>query len=93
MKKTKAQNRYSPTDLVNFMRSSFITWMDRYALERPGEVEPDPDTEEQQIIRDKGLEHERAFLGALSAQNRPITDLSEAREHFKETFAAIRRGD
>jgi uncharacterized protein len=79
--------------LVNFMQSEFITWMDRHSLERPGEIEPDPHTEEQEIIHRKGLEHERAYLGALAAQARSISDFSDAREHFEQTLAAMRRGD
>jgi DNA repair exonuclease SbcCD ATPase subunit len=31
---------YAPSDLVNFILSEFITWMDRYAWERPSEIEP-----------------------------------------------------
>jgi hypothetical protein len=78
MKKTNAQNRFSSS-------------INRCALERPGVVEPGPDSEEQQIIGNKGLEHERAFPGSLSAQARSITDRSDAREHFEETLAAMRR--
>ncbi len=57
---------YSPSELVNFTLSEFITWMDRYAWERPGAIEPDPPSEEQKIIQDKGNEYERAFLDALA---------------------------
>jgi len=67
---------YAPTDLVNFTISEFITWMDRYAWERPGEIEPDPVSEELKIIQDKGIEHERAFLEHLAAGGRRVCDLS-----------------
>ena len=33
------------------------------------------ETEEQKIIQDKGLEHERSFLGVLSAQGRRVCDI------------------
>ena len=62
MRKDGARFRFSPSDLINFMGSEFVTWMDRFYKECPGEIEPDPDTEEQKIIQDKGLEHERSFL-------------------------------
>jgi uncharacterized protein len=88
-------NRYlfAPSDLVNFTLSEFITWMDRYAWERPGEVEPDPPSEEQKVIQDKGIEHERAFLDALAAGGRQICDLSEFRGRPGPTLDAMRRSE
>jgi predicted RecB family nuclease len=84
---------YSPTDLVNFTLSEFITWMDRYAWERPGEIEPDPPSEEQKLIQDKGAEHENAFLNALEAGGRRVCDLSEFRGRPEPTLDAMRRGE
>jgi hypothetical protein len=84
---------YAPTDLVNFTISEFITWMDRYAWERPGEIEPDPVGEEQKIIQDKGIEHERAFLEALEAGGRRVCDLSEFKGRSGPTLDAMRRGE
>jgi len=67
--------------------------MDRFYKECPGEIEPDQDTEEQKIIQDKGLEHERAFLGLLAAQGRRLCDLSGERDHVDSTLAAMHRGE
>ena len=72
MRKDGSRLRFSPSDLINFMGSEFVTWMDRFYKECPGEIEPDQDTEEQKIIQDKGLEHERAFLGLLAAQGAAV---------------------
>jgi len=93
MFKHNSDYRFSPSDLVNFMRSEFITWMDRYRCEQPGEIEPDPDSEEQRIIQDKGIEHERGFLDSLAAQGRHICDLSEFRDQSAPTLDAMRRGE
>ena len=76
MRKDGSRLRFSPSDLINFMGSEFVTWMDRFYKECPGAIEPDADTEEDKIIQDKGLEHERAFLGRLAAQGRRLCDLS-----------------
>ena len=70
MRKDGSRLLFSPSDLINFMSSEFVTWMDRFYKEYPGAIEPDADTEEDKIIQDKGLEHERAFLGLLAAQGR-----------------------
>ena len=93
MKKEGARYRFSPSDLVNFVRSEFVTWMDRYHYERPGEIEPDPDTEEAKIIQEKGLEHERGFLDSLISQGRLLCDLSEFRDQPRPTLDAMRRGE
>jgi uncharacterized protein len=85
--------RFSPTDLTNYMQSEFITWMDRYACEHPTEVQPDPDTEEQRIIQEKGIEHERAFLDSLHARGRQVRKFVGVRGHLSETLAAMRRGE
>ena len=93
MRKDGSRLRFSPSDLINFMGSEFVTWMDRFYKECPGEIEPDQDTEEQKIIQDKGLEHERAFLGLLAAQGRRLCDLSGERDHVDSTLAAMHRGE
>ena len=61
-----ARYRFSPSDLINYVRSEFITWMDRFYVDHPGEAEPDPDSEEMQIVQDKGIEHELNFVAALT---------------------------
>jgi uncharacterized protein len=93
VKKEAAHLVYSPSDLVSFVRSEFITWMDRHFLERPGEVQPDADTEEQDIIQEKGVEHERAFLESLIVRGKRICDLQGFREQSAPTIDAMRRGE
>ncbi|MBV8844933.1 MAG: hypothetical protein JO307_19170, partial [Bryobacterales bacterium] len=93
MKRTGDRYIYSPSDLVNFTLSEFITWMDRFAWERPGEIEPDPPSEEQKMIQDKGNEHERSYLEALSAAGWRVCDLSGFRARPAPTLDAMRRGE
>lgn len=93
MKKGGARYIFSPSDLMNFVRAEFITWMDRYHLERPGVIQADADTEEQKIVQDKGLEHERAFLESLAAKGRRVCDLREFRDQPDPTLDAMRRGE
>jgi hypothetical protein len=47
------------------MESDFITWMDRYHREHPGELTPDETDESLMILAKKGIEHEKAFLASL----------------------------
>jgi uncharacterized protein len=93
MKRLNTGYRFSPSDLVNYLSSEFITWMDRFVLDHPNAVEPDADTEEMQIVQDKGIEHERDFLACLKAAGRHVTEFGEQKEHRLATLAAMRRGD
>ncbi|MDH3503935.1 MAG: TM0106 family RecB-like putative nuclease [Nitrospirota bacterium] len=53
---------FSPSDLIRYLASPFASWMDRYALENPGAVTPDAETEDGHLIAQTGAQHERAVL-------------------------------
>ena len=65
--------------------------MDRYRLEKPGEVTPDEETEDQRLIAETGNEHERNVLTELKLSEPGLheianRDFSAARA---ETVAAL----
>lgn len=60
--------QHTHTDLIHFMESDFITWMDRYHREHPGELTPDETDESLMILAKKGIEHEKDFLASLQDQ-------------------------
>ena len=60
--------QHTPSDLIHFMESEFITWMDRYHREHPGELTPDETDESLMILAKKGIEHEKDFLASLQDQ-------------------------
>ncbi|HBP86344.1 MAG TPA: helicase, partial [Nitrospiraceae bacterium] len=75
---------FSPSDLIRYLASPFASWMDRYALENPGAVTPDEETEDGQLIAQTGAQHERAVLDEFKASGAnlveiPRTDPSVAR--------------
>ena len=79
MKKLEgAQLVYSPSDLVQFASSPFASWMDRYALEHPGQAQSESPSEEDQLLFDQGLAHEKAFLDALRRAGRDICEIPDA---------------
>ena len=41
MRKDGPLLRFSPADLINFMGSEFVTWMERFYKETPGAIEPE----------------------------------------------------
>ena len=84
---------FSPTDLCRFVDSRFASWMDRYAIERPGELVPESPTEDGEMILRKGREHEAAYLATLIATGVTPFDVSAERDRFGATREAMRRGE
>ena len=92
MRRIQDRYLYSPSDLINFMQSEFITWMDRYYLDFPDAVTPDQPTEEQRLIQQAGIEHETDFLQQLRADGRDVCDVSADQESSVATLRAMREG-
>ena len=74
MRKEEGALIYSPSDLINFIENEFITWMDRYYLEFPGEVQPDEDREEDQIFQKLGYQYTRNDIDILYGKFLEIAD-------------------
>lgn len=83
---------FSPSDLCRFMESAFVTWMDRFHLEVPGQFQPDDAGETEKLLQERGLEHERAFLKQLELSGHDICDISKAQNKFDATAEALRSG-
>lgn len=85
--------RFSPTDLVNFLGCAHATVLDLRAL-----TEPIPDIDESEhdkLLRQKGDEHEMAFLNKLRAEGRQIIEIprtASSSERRKLTDAAMSDG-
>jgi hypothetical protein len=59
---------FSATDLVNFLGCRHSTYLDVSNLASP--APPAPDDPFLELLRTKGLAHERRYLGSLRAQRR-----------------------
>ena len=85
---------FSPSDLVNYTRSPFISWMDRWATEAPEikKLKDKPDTMLAHLAG-KGYEHEDAFLDVLRAQYQTTTvidvDNTSKRAQIQATLEAM----
>jgi predicted RecB family nuclease len=91
MRKLNGTCIYSPSDLITYLLSEYVSWMDRFHLEFPNTVQPDQDTEEDRILRAKGEEHERVFLKELVCAGHDILDLKGTRDPAA-TLQAMRDG-
>jgi len=83
---------YSPSDLILFAASPFASWMDRLHLESPDLATPDAASEEEQILWNKGIEHERALLEQMKSSGRDVCEIPSIGDRLKATEAAMRAG-
>ena len=63
---------FAASDLINFTGCRHATFLDLRFLNDPQPQETDPQAE---LLQQKGLDHERAFLATLSKQLRTIVSI------------------
>jgi uncharacterized protein len=83
---------FAASDLINFTGCRHSTFLDLQFLNDPQPQETDPQAE---LLQQKGLEHERAFLAALTEQARTITSISstiDLEERIVQTRRAMHSG-
>lgn len=93
MHRKDSELAYSPTDLCRFVESRFASWMNRFALEYPDRVTLEPITEETELVRRKGRDHEAAYLASLIEEGHSPFDPSDEPDRFAATREAMRRGE
>ena len=71
--------RLSATDLANHLACRHLTGLDRGVAEGRW-TPPDWYRPEAALLRERGLEHERAYLAHLEGQGRKVTRLDEEEE-------------
>lgn len=89
---------YSPSDLIVFMRSSFVSWMERLAIENPeavANIKTDQDAM-MMLLAEKGNIHETDFLEQLktqfSAKNVIEIANKDRVQAAEDTIKAMRQG-
>lgn len=83
---------YSPSDLINFMESDFVSWMDQLHRLFPDQAEPDEADESVKILQAHGDRHERDFLASLIAEGRDVFDVPLNSDAIAATTEAMRQG-
>jgi hypothetical protein len=64
LRKGGARLRFSPSDLINFMGSEFVTWMERFYRESPGAIELE--ALDLALTTLRSLQHGGRFVGIIS---------------------------
>ena len=84
---------YSPSDLNAFLENECVTWLDRFAIECPGELMADEAGEEDELIRRTGDEHEQRYLRNLvnGGSDVLVIDRNDP-EAFAKTVQAMHGG-
>jgi predicted RecB family nuclease len=74
MREKGGQRFYSATDLVNYLGCTHATYCDLRQLVQPVALpENDPHA---QLLQEKGIEHERAYLARLRQEGRTVAEIS-----------------
>lgn len=65
---------FSPSDLINYLGCPHATFLDLKNLDHPVTFPPDDD--HMQLLQEKGLEHEQAYLDQLRAKGKTVIDIT-----------------
>lgn len=88
MQKTGDRLLFSASDLVGFLECEHLTTLDRLNLESP--LPAAQEDEQLELIQQKGLDHERAYLERLRAGGARMVDVSEAGSGLAQRLARTR---
>ena len=77
---------YSATDLVHFLGCAHRTTLDLLHLDAP--MEQAADDEQAQLLAEKGIEHEKAFLQRLAGAGKRVVDIGDAGRDVDDRVAA-----
>jgi predicted RecB family nuclease len=86
---------FSPSDLITFMDSKFDSWMARFNLEYPGEVQQDAADQSHALLQKLGNRHEETFLAHLKDESKEVAEIPvtyATHEAERETLAAMKAG-
>ena len=84
---------FSPSDLTNFMESRFVSFMDRLFVSGDSRAVRDAEDEAMEIIRQRGLEHEKTYLDLLKSSGADVCEIdSNSGDGIELTKEAIQQG-
>ncbi|PZM86291.1 MAG: helicase [Candidatus Melainabacteria bacterium] len=83
---------FSPSDLTNFMESQFVSFMDRLSLSSDSRAVADNSDAGMEIIRQRGIEHEKTYLELLKSDNADICEIESASNGIELTKQAMAQG-
>src|ERR1700733_785092 len=92
MQKKNGRYLYAPTDLIKFMESPLISWLDRYNLELPKKLQADNADPSLELLQKLGNRHEAAYLKDLKEEGIDVCIIKDDDQDGTETLAALAAG-
>ena len=92
MHKDNGRYCYSPNYLNEFPASPFATWTSRYALDFPGQAQPDPEPLSLTTLAERSRQHEQTCLAQLRQEGREIHMLPADMDRVEATIMAMQAG-
>lgn len=92
MKLTADKLTFSPADIIKYMESPYITWMDRWHLTDPEAPQPAEADDGMLILQARGIEHEQSFLNRLKDQGKEVFHTARGADSHASTLKAMRDG-
>ncbi|NOT53604.1 MAG: TM0106 family RecB-like putative nuclease [Deltaproteobacteria bacterium] len=92
MQQHQGHHQYTPTDLIEFVRSPFASWMSRSHCDFPGHLQPDPDTPDLVSLAAEGARHEQRVLTQLQADTDDVCSIPATPNRVALTHQAMHAG-
>src|SRR5690606_4610139 len=89
-KTSSGQIVFSPSDLINYLKSPFSSWMDRYSKEYPGKLIADELSDDAQLVIRAGNEHEQFVLEEFRNSGKTLIELEQGGDDEAATREAFR---
>lgn len=86
---------FSPSDLTNFMESRFVSFMDRLSVSGDSRATESQDAADEgmEIIRQRGLEHEKTYLDLLKNSGADVCEIDgKSGDGIELTKQAMQQG-
>ena len=82
---------YSPSDLILFMESTVSSWLDRFNIESPGQLQTDAAEDSMALLQKLGNLHEARYLEHLKTLSPDVCEIDEDPD-FQTTLKALQSG-
>jgi predicted RecB family nuclease len=83
---------YAPSDLINYMESDFVSWMDRLHRLFPDRNQPDESDDNTKILQAHGDRHEQEYLAQLISDSKDVYEVPADKYAIDTTLRAMQDG-
>lgn len=95
MRKIDGNLIFSPTDLSQFFKSPFVSWMEHFCIDNPSEKFELPEDPTMKLLAKKGDEHERKYFEKLKKNSKNTIEIKRSEklsDAIRDTILAMKSG-